>query len=136
MISWNRKPVLEPMQLYEWNDTSAATARIAELRRIEALPVPRELITPPEVMASRWKPPTFRAVCEGLDAKPSQPAASGWSPKEERFLASLRGGCCYPIGEGFNYCGADRYGASPYCITHHVLTHQITGPINTFGIPK
>src|ERR1017187_1128290 len=94
--AWNRKPVLEPMQRYDRGDTSAATARIAELRKEElkgdtkaaqqrafmrsyrnSLPVPRELITSPEALASRWKPAAFRAACEGIDAAPTQPAASG-----------------------------------------------------------
>src|ERR1019366_6862562 len=106
--AWNRKPVLEPMQRYERGDTSAATARIAELRKEElkgdtkasqqraymrsyrnSLPVPRELITPPEVLASHWKPAMFHAVCEGVDAKPTQPAASGRSEEHTSELQSL-----------------------------------------------
>ena len=136
VISWNRKPILEPKPNYEKNDTSAASERIAELRRKEALPVPRELITSPEELESRWKPPMARAVCEGLDAKPSQPAVRGWQPKWQRPMASLNGPCCYPIGSQGAYCGAERQSGSSYCAAHHALTHQITGPINTFGIPE
>ena len=47
---WNRPPVLDPKPRYEKNDTSAASARMAELRRREVtgfgLPVPREFLTP------------------------------------------------------------------------------------------
>ena len=151
--AWNRKPVLEPMQRYERGDTSAATARIAELRKEElkgdtkaaqqraymrsyrnSLPVPSELITPPEVLASHWKPAMFHAVCEGVDAKPIQPAASGWHSRQQRLEAPFRSSrCCYPIGDpghpDFRHCGVIRHGVGPYCATHHALTHLKTAPL-------
>src|ERR1035437_3419956 len=82
MISWNRK-LREPIPHYEKNDTSAAGARIADLRIKESPPVPRELVTPIDALASRWKPPVFHAVCEGVDARPTQPAIAGWQPRRQ-----------------------------------------------------
>jgi hypothetical protein len=139
-LSWNRKPILAPKPRYKKNDTSAAGARIAELRLKEALraramdpiPVPREFIIPPEELGSRWKPPMFRAVCEGVDSIPSQPAVSGWKSKRQRIDApSIRMGCLmgclYPTvipGQvELDFCGDARQDGSSYCAAHHALTH-------------
>ena len=138
-ISWNRKPCLEPMLRYERGDTSAAAPALPELRRKEAppieegLPVPRELVTPPELLASRWKPQSFRAVCEGVDTKPSQPAVSGWLGAPRVAAVSLHGRCRYPIGipgkPGFSFCGAASHSCSPYCRAHNTLMHCKTAPL-------
>lgn len=137
-----------PKPHYAKGDTTAATNRIAQIRfteaqkRILALKVDRELITPIEEQLARLKP-RFRAVIEGVLAKPSQPATPGDRPAtrvpipalvkvEDRFLHTLATtpaamaivalcGCRWPIGDPssnvFHFCNRKR-AAHFYCEAH------------------
>ena len=125
-------------------DITRALARIAEIRETArlALKVPRQLISPFEEH-SAWSKPRFRAIVEGMDARPFQPAAPGTRPNARMPIAGLieakdKGvwslaispaalavvalcGCRWPIGEpnaeDFHFCNKKR-AARFYCEAH------------------
>lgn len=122
-------PTSKPKPHYSKGDTTAASARIAEIRRVEkliegpaylGLKVERELIASIEEQAARFRP-RFKAIIEGILATPFQPARRGECPAPPMPIAGpveltdgdLRGlavspaavaivalcGCRWPIGE-------------------------------------
>ena len=108
---------------YTKGDTTAASARIAEIRRKEALPVPRELIDAPEDVGARWrsKYPDEHVPVGGV--LPYQPAARAELPVE-RPWPSLTAGCRYPIGDTppFLFCNKPRVLGKSYCECHTKMT--------------
>lgn len=126
---WN-KLWQQPKPHFKKGDTSAASARIVELRRKESLPVPRELVAAPEALEARWRskyPDEHIPVGEVL---PWQPAKPGARPRKVRTVRLLpEDGCQFPIGEpgaaGFKFCDAPRSSAS-YCISHNAMVHRAT----------
>jgi hypothetical protein len=119
---WNR-PGNAPKPRFDKNDTSAAIARLVELRRKESLPVPRELVDSPEAVEARWRskhPDEHVPIGEVL---PYKPAASAKRPVE-RPLPALVDGCRFPIGDTppFLFCNAARVLGKPYCECHMKAT--------------
>jgi hypothetical protein len=133
-----------PKPIYRKNDTTAASARIAEIRETErlALKVARELITPIEEQVARFKP-RFLALVEGISAQPAHPALAAPRPTERVPIAALIEpkdrdvcalamspavaaivavcGCRWPIGEPtdetFHFCNKKR-AVHFYCEAH------------------
>ena len=137
-----------PKPHYAKGDTTAATNRLAQLRLAESqkeklgLKVARELITPLEEQAARFRP-RFQAAVESILARPFQPALPGerpnsrppaialiepndWrlaqmaiSPAAAAVMAVC--GCRWPVGEpedaGFHFCNKKRT-AHFYCEAH------------------
>jgi len=125
-------------------DTTRASERIAEIRETErlALKVPRQLISPIEEH-SAWSKPRFRALVDGFEVRPFQPALPGPRPNGRLPIAALVEakdrdvwslaispaalavvslcGCRWPIGEpnaeDFHFCNKKR-AAHFYCEDH------------------
>ena len=126
------------------DDTTRASARIAEIRETErlSLKVPRQLISPLEEYVA-WSKPRFRAIVEGILARPFQPAKPGERPNGRTPIAALIEakdrdvwslaispaalavvalcGCRWPIGEpdraDFHFCNKKR-ATHFYCEEH------------------
>jgi hypothetical protein len=131
-----------PKPHYQKNDTTAASARIAEIRWTErlSLKVDPSLIIPIEEFAPR---PRFQAVVEGILARPANPARPGTrpivpmpvialiEPKDSHLRAMAISsavaavvavcGCRWPIGEldseNFHFCNKKR-AVHFYCEAH------------------
>ena len=113
-----------PLPKYEQGDTTAATARLAEIRRFErGLRVPRELLSDPEIVEARWRSKHPDECTPSFEILPYQPALPAKRPPEDR-LPPLKRSCCFPFGDAppYKFCSAPRVPGKPYCASHLSLT--------------